>query len=319
MNKLLKNAIISIKIGVNDYLSTDPNRVFSCVRNLYSGLILLFKAKLLDLCPADSAEVLIKKNIIPVINGTKLVFKGSGKQTIDTKGIEERFRTLNIKTNWKIIVKIQNERNNIEHYFSEVGVDVLRGLIVDTFNVATDFIKNEIKKEPKDLLKETWEEMLKIKEIFLHEKNKCDEQIEENFILENSQITVIKNIYCNKCGSELLVPKMRTENINDAILKCTNCSSEIKVMEVFEKTIDEVFDPESFVNARYGLEAKIQTCPECGKDTFDAEENICYYCSYEKDYTECQRCGVELSLDEQECEGFCSYCYDQYQKMMEDD
>jgi hypothetical protein len=55
------------------------------------------------------------------------------------------------------------------------------------------------------------------------------------------------------------------------------------------------------------------------EDVVDEIENICYYCSYEKDYTECARCGAELSVEEQDCDGFCFYCYDQYQKLFEND
>ena len=319
MNKLLNNAIISIKLGVNDYLSADPDKVFSCVRNLFSGIALLFKAKLLDLCPVDSEEVLIKKDIIPVMIGGKLVFKGYKSSTIDIGEIEKRFNSLNIKTDWNVIRRIQRERNNIEHYYPLSGIDVLRGIIVDTFNLANEFIKNEMNLEPKDLFEKTWDDMLKIKEIFQNEKNKCDKLIDENFDLDDNQMIVARNIYCTNCGSELLIPKTKTDNIDDAILICTNCKNEIKVMDVFEKTVEEVFDPESYYNARYGIEARIKTCPECNKDTFDEVEDICYYCSYEKDYTECMRCGAELGIDEQDCEGFCFYCYDQFQKLDEDD
>jgi hypothetical protein len=42
MNKLLENAIISIQIGIDDYFSNDSRRIISCVRNLYSGILLLF-------------------------------------------------------------------------------------------------------------------------------------------------------------------------------------------------------------------------------------------------------------------------------------
>jgi len=319
MNNMLENAIISIRLGVNDYLSADTDRIFSCVRNLYSGLLLLFKAKLLDLSPSDTNEVLIKNKIVPEIKNDKLIFIGKGEKTIDISEIKERFESLNIKTDWKSIEKIRIERNRIEHYFLRTDITVLCGLIVNTFNIANEFINNEMKLEPKELLKETWDEMLKIKEIFLKEKEKSEKQIDEYFDLEEKQMIIIKNIYCTKCGYELLIPKTKTNNIDDAILICTNCKSEINVMNVFEKTVDEVFDSESFADLRAGIERKIKTCPECNKDTFDEDENICYYCFYEKDYYECKRCGIKLSVDEQDCEGFCFYCYDQFQKLIEDD
>ena len=120
MNNLFENAIASIQIGIEDYFSSDTKRITSCVRNLFSGILLLFKAKLLDLCPSDSNEVLIKKEIIPRIKNGKIVLEGKGILTINVKEIRERFTSLNIKTNWSIIKKIQNERNYIEHYYTVV-------------------------------------------------------------------------------------------------------------------------------------------------------------------------------------------------------
>jgi hypothetical protein len=192
-------------------------------------------------------------------------------------------------------------------------------MIVNIFNIANDFIKNELKKEPKELLNETWDKMLEIREVFINEKNDCDKKIDEYFDLEECQKIVIRNIYCNACGYQLLIPKAKTDNIDNAVLLCANCSNEIRVMDVFEKIVDEVFDPDSYERARSGYEQNIKTCPECNKDTFDESENICYYCSYEKDYIECSRCGAELSLDEQHCEDYCFYCYDQYHKLFDND
>ena len=60
INALLNNAITSIQIGVKDYLESekDPRRVISAVRNIYAGVLLLFKEKLYRLSPQGSNEVL---------------------------------------------------------------------------------------------------------------------------------------------------------------------------------------------------------------------------------------------------------------------
>jgi hypothetical protein len=319
MNKLLENAIVSIKIGVDDFFSTDKDRIFSCVRNLFSGIILLFKSKLLDLCPLDSNEVLIKKNIVPMMIGGEIVFKGEGKNTVDINEIRQRFAALNIKTNWSIIDKIQRERNNIEHYYADTDSDALRSIIVNTFNITSDFIKLELKQNPRILLKDSWDKLLEIREIFLKEKDDCNKKTEELFNLEERQLIVIKNMYCNKCGSELLVPKDGANEISNAIIKCTKCSNEIKVIDNFEKIVDEVYNYDGYERARNGYDSRIKECPECGKKTFNEDDDICYYCSYEKDYTECVRCGAELSIEEQDCDGLCFYCFDQFQKLNKDD
>lgn len=319
MNKLLQNSIESIQIGIEDYFSNDPKRILSCVRNLFSGILLLFKAKLLDICPLDSDEVLIKKDIVPVLENGKIIFKGKGETTIDVKEIQERFKSLNIKTDWNIIKKIQKERNNIEHYCVSSSIDSLKSLIVSTFTIVNDFIRNELSLKPNVLLgDDTWKKLIQIREVYLEEKMECDEKINSMFTLEENQIQVIKNMYCENCGSELLIPKAVSNNINSAILECTVCKETFKVMDIFEKVVENIFDPDSFENAKMGF-SNIEECPQCGKNTFDERENKCYFCDFEKDYTKCKRCGAELSLEEQDCDGFCSYCYDQFQKIMEDD
>jgi len=307
MNKLLEHAVISIKIGLEDYHSDDSNRIFSCVRNLYAGMILLFKSKLLDLSPSDSNEVLIKKKTVPVIRCGKLQFMGIGKNTIDIEDIEKYFESLEIKTKWNTIKQIQHERNYIEHYYANTNIKSLRGLIVKTVDVVDDFIKNEIKKDPRDLLTDTWDLLLEIKKEFLTDKQNRDDKIDEYFDFDDNQKTIIKNIYCSDCGSELLVPKEKTNNIDAAIMECIDCSNEIKVIDVFENTVDELYNYDSSKRIRDGYHERVQTCPECNKNAFDIEKNICYHCSYEG-YTECKQCGSGLDIDEQEYSGLCSYC-----------
>lgn len=57
---ILQNAIDSIALGIEDYNSSDSRRLISCTRNLFAGILLLFKHKLAILSPPGSDEVLIK-------------------------------------------------------------------------------------------------------------------------------------------------------------------------------------------------------------------------------------------------------------------
>ncbi len=40
MNPLLKSAVVSIQLGLEDFASEDERRVISVARNLYSGVLL---------------------------------------------------------------------------------------------------------------------------------------------------------------------------------------------------------------------------------------------------------------------------------------
>ena len=83
MDTILKNAIASIQLGVEDFQSGDERRSLSAVRNLTAGVLLLFKEKLRQLSPAGSDEVLLKKNIRPTPSaGGGVAFQGVGKKTV---------------------------------------------------------------------------------------------------------------------------------------------------------------------------------------------------------------------------------------------
>src|SRR5436190_1650324 len=98
---LLANAIQSIQLGLTDYSCDDDSRLLSAIRNLHSGILLLYKEKLSILSPADSDNALIKKVIIPTKSATgEIKWVGRGKTTVDVAGIRERFDSLGIHTDW---------------------------------------------------------------------------------------------------------------------------------------------------------------------------------------------------------------------------
>jgi len=95
---LLKNAVETIQIGLEDYKNDDPRRSLSAIRNVSSSILLLFKEKLRRLSPLDSDEVLIKSNAEPIIDPkTKsLAFIGEGSKIVDVQQIKQRFTSLGI-------------------------------------------------------------------------------------------------------------------------------------------------------------------------------------------------------------------------------
>lgn len=78
---ILKNAVSSIIIGLEDYSSLDERRVISCARNIFAGILLLFKHKLVLLSDSDSDEALIKQKVLPVTGVDKNI-KGKGKKLL---------------------------------------------------------------------------------------------------------------------------------------------------------------------------------------------------------------------------------------------
>src|ERR1700692_2213685 len=134
MDSILKNAVQSIQIGVEDFQSPDPRRALSATRNIMAGVLLLFKEKLRVMSPKDSDEALIKQNLIPKYgpNGA-VVFKGEGKKTVDVQQIKDRFKSLDIVVDWSTFDKISKIRNNIEHYLVTESANAIKELVADSF------------------------------------------------------------------------------------------------------------------------------------------------------------------------------------------
>jgi hypothetical protein len=51
MSELLRNALDSIALGIEDYQANDPKRAISAVRNFYAGALLLAKEVLARAAP----------------------------------------------------------------------------------------------------------------------------------------------------------------------------------------------------------------------------------------------------------------------------
>ena len=319
MNKLLQNAVISIKLGIDDYFMPEPERAISSIRNIYAGIILLYKSKLLSLSSANSDEVLIKARIKPILEDNKVVFIGDGKNTIDITEIRKRFSSLNIDTNWIKLEGIQKERNNIEHYYSTVSHVAIRSIIVDALFIIKQFIVEELEDDPALLMGEAWKKMLGIKDIYDKERKECNIKIAECLKYNKLQVNLILKMRCPICGSDLLYPSETFSSIDETILRCSNCSTDTNAGNLIEDVIEKEYGIDDYMRVKEGGEANIRQCPECGKMTYINDDDLCLYCLYEKEYEECLRCGCELSVDEQDLGGLCFYCDNELTKIMKED
>lgn len=172
---ILKNAAMSIQVGLEDLAVGTPARMLSSVRNLHAGVLLLLKARLLDLSPTGSDEVLLKQKIHPRRDQDgRLEFAGSGKKTVDVEEIKQRLNSLGIHVDWRRIDKLTRERNNIEHYYPQVSDEAMRGIAADVLIIIREFTSKELARDPLELFgNDTWERLLKNKEVFDAERTAC--------------------------------------------------------------------------------------------------------------------------------------------------
>jgi|LSQX01.2.fsa_nt_gb hypothetical protein len=318
-NTILSNAITSISIGVEDFKQGSNARKLSALRNIFSGILLLYKEKLRCLSPPGSDEVLVKAAIaIRFDKNGCLIFEGSGKKTVDVAEIERRFNSLGIKTDWVRLRKIQRIRNTLEHYQLDGDVNVLVESINDCFILIRDFLYSELSIDPLVVFdSDIWQEFLENEEVFEREYASVRTSRESSRLPPKIKL-FFDSVECQHCGSEL-IEISDCRDIYEVVGHCRVCGTENHGPVLLERAIRIATGFEDYRSVKHGGETVFGVCPSCGHRTFCNGESICYTCEYEIEYEKCVQCGCSLSLDEQDLNGFCSYCNHINEKMMKDD
>jgi hypothetical protein len=312
MTTILTNAVHSIQMGIEDYLSDDPRRALSAVRNLSAGVLLLFKERLRQLSPANSNEALTKQKIQTVrgANG-EVIFRGAGKKTVDVQQIRERFTSLGVVADWARLDQVIEIRNDIEHYYTAESTTRLRELLTDAFIVIRDFISTELQVEAIDLLGEkTWQTLLDVATVYNKELDECRQAKSRVNWGRASVEQLSEHLRCSSCESELLKPVDPTEETLAYVeFRCVACGATAQFEDLVEDAVAACFSWEVYVATTDGGDQPVSDCHECGKATFIVEEGICLGCEAELSHDECAVCGEALSTDEQDFGGLCGYHY----------
>lgn len=319
---IYKNAIDSIQIGVEDSQSKDRRRVISSVRHISAGILLLYKERLRELSPAYDQELLIKNDLRPEINEhNTVVFRSFGKKTVDVNSIKTRFKSLGIGVEWKRFDRVNEIRNNLEHYYTDEPADKVREVISDAFVLITEFIQSELERDPKvELGNECWSTMLKVKEVYDNALSLC----QESWLNVDLKYDIVKEciheIACRTCDSSLV--KVLDEGGADypeIDLECDSCGEEFVLEKVIPDLIASHFSYDMYRSHKDGDVPPYLNCPECDCGTFVIEEDCCVLCGYSKEYDSCDRCGTSLTVDEQDLGGYCNYCSYMYEKHMREE
>jgi hypothetical protein len=287
---LLKNAIDSIQVGVEDYQMEDERRYLSAVRNICAGILLLYKEKLKRLSPQQEGdnEVLIKQSIKPIRGDQgNILFVGDSDKTVDVHTIEKRFKSLKINYEWKRFNDLNALRNNIEHYYTEKSSSAVREVIVKSFLIIQDFISRYLEEEPYDLLgEECWQTLLETEEVYKAQEENC-RQSWENLGFKISVFEhIVENIRCPVCHSNLIKAQDKS-NIFPS-LSCSSCSNSFEVNDVVEdncSSYDDAEDEDSFAHCSdcSSLSSVVKLgekwiCFSCHKIHNDNDVGCCGYC-----------------------------------------
>lgn len=334
--KLRENALTSIRLGVEDFERCrvpgdggDPARALSAIRNLFAGVLLLFKYKIATCVEApDDAEALIFNlpEVLPHPDGKGGIHWGPvGKfrnTTIDVVTIRKRFETFEIDVDWDVIEKLQSCRNHLEHLHPAHTLGEVADFVAELFPVLQDFIQTELGETPADILGAAWQTMLLHHNFFVDNTQRCADAWAEAGVPEGMD-TWLKACKCPQCASTLLAPFQANLDNGDTVkhdddkftAECIACGHSLLIAPLMTDAIekDHGYDPRS------GEEPTLERCDQCGRRAFIVPDQVCLWCAGELEYTECEDCEERLGQEDQDNSGRCSYHAYAYEKFMRED
>ncbi|MES2074930.1 MAG: zinc ribbon domain-containing protein [Pseudomonadota bacterium] len=317
--KLKENALTSIRLGVEDFQKSqmdDPARALSAVRNLFAGVLLLFKYRLtVGIDDPQQAHNLIfnPPEVLPGPDGNGgVVWEPKGKfkpTTIDLATIRKRFDAFKITVNWAVIDHIQKERNDLEHLHPASALGSIAEYVADLFPILRDFITNEMGESPADLLGETWAVMLGHHVFFDATLAECKAAWITAAVPDRME-SILSDVRCPNCGSPLLRPADDTNDAGATVdepghtLLCMACNHHDATVPLMEEVLLESMGGYSAYDDDF---CPVETCPNCDHETFVVQEAECFWCNETLEYSTCAVCGEGLSLEDQANHGLCGY------------
>lgn len=315
---ILQNALDSIAIGLEDFQSTDERRIISSTRNIFAGILLLFKHKLCELSPSGSYEALIKQKVLPEIDAAGAVnWIGKGKKTVDVQNIKERFESLKVSVDWKRLERINKYRNDIEHYYSTLNHESVQQLVSDSFLIIRDFIADELNENPKELLGDNyWKVLVDVNEVYEKEKQSCDSSLEKLNYFSNEILYALQAYRCSECGSGLIETE-DTGAAAEASFKCRSCENVSHYEEIVNDAVNEYFADDAYMAHKDGGDSPVVDCPFCFNGVYLFHEGVCVACGDSATH-ECERCGCNIPPEEISDEKVCGYCSHMWARLMEE-
>ncbi|HCD6624596.1 TPA: hypothetical protein NDU46_003815 [Pseudomonas aeruginosa] len=314
---ILNNAVASIQVGMEDFDTGESHRVLSAIRNIYAGILLLFKHKLQELSPDGSDEVLLKSKVMPSVNATTgaIEWIGKGKKTVEVVDIQERLTALNITgIDWKKLDALQKIRNDIEHYFTKLPDAKLREAVATALHLILEFSEPHLGTAPQDLLgQECWDLMLAQANIYDAELKKCRSSLESVDWFYNEVEQSIDEMKCPECESRLIRvidPALVNQSLK---FRCSECSAESTYSDVAGRAVEVEMESENHWAIKNGGEPIACECPSCGKGTYLYREGVCVIC-FESGEAHCKYCETRLSPDEI-AYTVCGYCRNRWDRM----
>ena len=327
MDRLLENAIDSIRLGVEDYKTREALRTLSAVRNLHAGLLLLAKWVLVQSVPKASEDGVIAVAYRPKPDGQGgVVYVPQSKRTIGLQDIERRFKDFGLnltKDTRRRLGSLAEVRNAIEHRHTETADASLRQTLSEALPVAAEFFRlGQV--DPVAHLGDEWIEMLNVKEVYDREIDACRRTFDN--VAWKFQVSDDANAECPSCHSELVEQIDPDNEVQDqAEATCRSCGEAMDAETVVESLVKSTYWALDQMSVMDGGERRLHTCPSCALETYvnefdeNGEATGCVICEFK--LGTCDVCGNDLRPDDLCIDSVdtCNYCGYQWEKIMERD
>ena len=303
---LYRNALNALQVGIEDFNTGKQERLSSAVRNLTAGTLLLCKEKLRRLSPDD--EILVWKRHQPAIDDDgNVVWKHVGRTTVDVQEIQERMNACGVICEFKLLRKIANVRNDVEHHFVE-DHEKVRGAFVNGLRFLSDFMHKHLGVDPRDAIGEAeWQILIEQKAIEDELLDVC-RSTTKSLTWDPFLEQIVVSSGCPECSS-VLIRQAESTNTDPflATWSCQACGHSGDHPQWVTALLSERYAAESFLAAKDGDIDPVASCPECGEEAFVRSEGACLACGLEPDDPgECLVCGDSLTLEDYG-ESVCSY------------
>lgn len=312
MDTIIKNAVQSIQIGIEDYQSDDQRRVLSAVRNVQAGILLLCKEHLRRLSPADSNEVLIKSKTKPAIRDGLVMMIGQGSHTVDQRQIQDRFEALGVKVEWKPLEQLTRARNDIEHYRFSGSHNELQATIAGAARIIRALIVEVLGHAPAELLgRDCWDVLLKTEEVYDAERARCRESLSPIRWFSSKIADNLDDLLCIYCASDLIAQRDPSNNRQDmARLDCRSCGERMEEPYIIAEALERILFADAYIAMTDGGDEPIIECENCLADAFILEEARCASCGFQFPSQLCADCRAEvIGSDFERHDGRCVPCF----------
>ncbi|MGF0537303.1 hypothetical protein ACQQ2Q_04850 [Agrobacterium sp. ES01] len=315
MDKLLRNAIDSIEVGVEDSQSIHARRALSAVRNVHAGVLLLCKTVLWRHSPgSDGSLIYIKMEPKKLTDGT-IEWQPNKNKTVDVFDIKARYKLLGLTLEWDKLDELTRHRNTIEHFYLTAPEAVVREALANALPLINTIMRDQLGYTPEhEFRTDVWKKLLDNADIFAEIEKECAATFEKLRWPQSEVPFPIEHLSCTNCGSSLIRQQDPDNTVpNEIEFACRACGrDDLDFGEVMEPALNSEAAGLAYIAMTDGGEPPIATCFECGLDTYLIDVGECVFCDASAP-GECAVCGEAINVNDYN-EDYPSLCgYDAHQ------